>query len=81
MSLNSGTNTFDFHSGLDDQRSVEDRRLETDGYKAIRTKYMAHLGGESSNTLFDILAQWNEVLKSIQTPANDPNRDICGVAG
>ncbi|MGX1498562.1 hypothetical protein ACSSV1_003613 [Labrenzia sp. MBR-25] len=42
---------------------------------------MAHLGGVSSNTLFDILAKWNEVLKSLETPANDPERDICGVVG
>ena len=41
---------------------------------------MAHLGGESSNTLFDILAQWNQVLSAIQIPANAPERDICGVA-
>ena len=41
---------------------------------------MAHLGGESSNTLFDILAQWNQVLSVIQIPANAPERDICGVA-
>ena len=38
---------------------------------------MAHLGGESSNTLFDILAQWNQVLKSIDLPANDPEEDVC----
>lgn len=43
-------------------------------------KGMAHLGGESSNTLFDILAQWNQVLSAIQIPANAPERDICGVA-
>ncbi len=42
---------------------------------------MAHLGGVSSNTLFDILAKWNEVLKSLENPANDPERDICGVVG
>jgi len=47
---------------------------------AVRLK-MAHLGGESSNTLFDILAQWNQVLSAIQIPANAPERDICGVAG
>ena len=40
-------------------------------------KTMAHLGGESSNTLFDILAQWNQVLKSIDLPANDPEEDVC----
>ena len=41
---------------------------------------MAHLSEESSNTLFDILAQWNQVLSAIQIPANAPERDICGVA-
>jgi hypothetical protein len=42
-----------------------------------RVQMMAHLGGESSNTLFDILAQWNQVLKSIDLPANDPEEDVC----
>ncbi len=44
-------------------------------------KSLVHLGGVSSNTLFDILAKWNEVLKSLENPANDPERDICGVVG
>ena len=48
--------------------------------KGLETQ-MAHLGGESSNTLFDILAQWNQVLSAILNPANAPERDICGVAG
>ena len=51
-------------------------RSNTDGAGKV-----AHLGGVSSNTLFDILAKWNEVLKSLENPANDPERDICGVLG
>ena len=49
--------------------------------KSLNLEEVAHLSGESSNSLFEILSQWNQVLSAIDNPANDPKRDVCREAG
>ena len=37
---------------------------------------MVHLSRESSNYLFEVLSEWNQVLKTIDDPVNDLETDV-----
>lgn len=37
---------------------------------------MVHLSRESSNYLFEVLSEWNQVLETIDDPVNDLEIDV-----
>ncbi|GER07821.1 hypothetical protein GCM10007972_17050 [Iodidimonas muriae] len=44
--------------------------------KDRKKKEMVHLSRESSNYLFEVLSEWNQVLETIDDPVNDLEIDV-----
>ena len=42
----------------------------------VLSEDMVHLSRESSNYLFEVLSEWNQVLEAIDDPVNDLKIDV-----